>query len=154
VQFLAQPGQPVPQPRRLDLLERRPVHPWCALVRARQIIGVEQNVRPPDLVVEHVEPKARLLLRPSPSQGHACRKVSSAKSRSYLVFAGSSPITSPHSLRKRTFPPPALPGLNATTTLSDARLDRCSSASLRPLPSSGPPPLARSPASLPPDLIP
>jgi hypothetical protein len=31
-----------------------------------------------------------------------CHRVSSAKSGSRLVFSGSSPITSPHSLRKRT----------------------------------------------------
>src|SRR5580698_8088643 len=34
-----------------------------------------------------------------------------------------------------SFPPPALPGLNGTTTLSGSRGDRCQTASLRPLPS-------------------
>src|SRR3984957_11865497 len=33
------------------------------------------------------------------------------------------------------FPPPALPGFDGTTPLSDSRADRCHFASLRPLPS-------------------
>ena len=61
-QFLAEPRQPVLQPRRLDPLERHPVHPWRAFVGARQVIGMVQNVRPPDLVVEQIEPEVRLSL--------------------------------------------------------------------------------------------
>jgi hypothetical protein len=50
-------------------------------------------------------------------------------------------VTNPRPLRQAhqksgSFPPPALPGFNGTTTLSDSRTDRCHSASLRPLPSS------------------
>ena len=32
------PGEPVLQARRLDLVERHPVHAWRALVGARQIV--------------------------------------------------------------------------------------------------------------------
>src|SRR4029450_5113408 len=57
-----------------------------------------------------------------------------------MVFSGSSPITttSPSSKahqKSGPFAPPALPGLNAHTTLSDSRHGRCLEATLRPLPS-------------------
>ena len=56
------------------------------------------------------------------------------------MFSGSSPITSPHSLRKRTrsqgpFLHQRYPASTGTTPLSDSRVDRCQPASLRPLPS-------------------
>ena len=56
------------------------------------------------------------------------------------VFAGSSPITStsPSSEARQKsgpFAPPALPGLNAHTPLSDSRQSRRLKATLRPLPS-------------------
>jgi hypothetical protein len=59
---------------------------------------------------------------------------------SYSVFAGSSPITftSPSSKARQksgSFPPPALPGFNGRTTLSDSRQCRHLKATLRPLPS-------------------
>lgn len=55
------------------------------------------------------------------------------------MFAGSSPITftSPSSeacQKSGSFAPPALPGLNAHTTLSDSRHGRCLSQRLGPLP--------------------
>src|SRR5260370_19819827 len=57
-----------------------------------------------------------------------------------MVFAGSSPITTtlPSSKahqKSGPFAPPALPSLNAPTTLSDSRQDRRLEATLRPLPS-------------------
>ena len=57
-----------------------------------------------------------------------------------MVFAGSSPITttSPSSTahqKSGPFPPPALPGFDGHTTLSDSRHGRRLSATLRPLPS-------------------
>ncbi len=62
-QRLAQPGQPLRQPRRLDLLEYHRVHPWRTFVGARQVIRMAQNVRAPDLVVEAVEPETGRSLR-------------------------------------------------------------------------------------------
>ena len=58
----------------------------------------------------------------------------------FVVFAGRRPITvaSPSSRthqKSGSFPPPALPGLNARTTLSDSRHARRLQATLRPLPS-------------------
>jgi hypothetical protein len=57
-----------------------------------------------------------------------------------MVFSGSSPITttSPSSTahqKSGPFPPPALPGFDGHTTLSDSRHGRRLSATLRPLPS-------------------
>ena len=67
-----------------------------------------------------------------------------------MVFAGSSPITttSPSSKahqKSGPFAPPALPSLNAPTTLSDSRHGRRLKATLRPLPSpvTGLPPITR-----------
>ena len=65
----------------------------------------------------------------SPARLSPCRRVSSAKSGSHRVFAGSSPITassfaSETYQKSGSFPPPALPGFRGTTTLSDARQDR------------------------------
>ena len=94
-QFLAQPGQPVLQARRFDLIERDPVHAWRAFVGARQVVRVVQDVRSPDLVIQDVEPETRLGLRLD------IKFPLQSPDRS-LVFPGSSPITSPHSLRKRT----------------------------------------------------
>ena len=56
------------------------------------------------------------------------------------MFVGSSPITftSPSSKahqKSGSFPPPALPGFNGRTTLSDSRQCRRLEATLRPLPS-------------------
>ena len=70
-----------------------------------------------------------------------CRRVSSAKSGLSLVFSGSSPITSPRSLRKRTRSQgPSLhrryPASAGTTTLSNSRTDRHLAVPLKSLPSS------------------
>ena len=56
------------------------------------------------------------------------------------MFAGSSPITftlpsSKAYQKSGSFPPPALPGFNGHTTLSDSRQCRRLKATLRPLPS-------------------
>src|SRR3981081_4175432 len=64
-------------------------------------------------------------------------------SGSLSVLPGSSPITftSPSSKahqKSGPFAPPALPGLNAPTTLSDSRRGRRPAATLRPLPSPQP----------------
>ena len=102
--------------------KRHPVHARRALVGARQLVGVAQDVLAADLVVEQVEAERRLLLRleiqlplkrPDRSQ----------------VLPGSSPITDPRPSSKAhqksgPFPPPALPGLNGTMTLSDSRQHR------------------------------
>src|SRR5215218_1682520 len=55
-------------------------------------------------------------------------------------FVGSRQVTDPRLLQQAhqksgSFPPPALPSLNGTTTLSDPHLCRRLSAPLRPLPS-------------------
>ena len=57
-----------------------------------------------------------------------------------MVFSGSSPITTtspPSTAHQKSgpFPPPALPGFDGHTTLSDSRHGRRLSATLRPLPS-------------------
>ena len=51
-QLLAEPLKPALQPFRLDLFERHAVHARRATVGARQFVGMAQDVRPPDLVVE------------------------------------------------------------------------------------------------------
>ena len=121
-QFLAQARQPLLQARRLDLRERHPVHAWRARVGAGQPIGMEQDVFAANLVVEHIEAEGGLRLR-------LARRASSEGSGSYRVLPGSSPITSSSPSSKACqksgpFAPPALPGLDATTTLSDSRRDR------------------------------
>src|SRR5512133_1321913 len=62
-QVLPDAGQPLFQPVCLDHREAYPVHPWRSLVRARQFIGMAQNVLAIDLVVEQVEAEIRLRLR-------------------------------------------------------------------------------------------
>ena len=69
-----------------------------------------------------------------------CDRASSEGSGSSQVLRGSSPITftSPSSKahqKSGSFAPPALPGLDAPTTLSDSRHGRRLYATLRPLPS-------------------
>src|SRR6185312_5653696 len=51
------------QPGRLDRLERDPVHARRALAGAGKRVGVAQDVRAMDLVVEQVEAVGRLRLR-------------------------------------------------------------------------------------------
>src|SRR5262249_26173220 len=62
-QLFPDPGQPLIQPRGFDLCESHPVHSRRAKVGFRQPIGVPQNVRSPDLVVEQVEAEIRFRLR-------------------------------------------------------------------------------------------
>jgi hypothetical protein len=62
-QLFPDPGQPLVQPCGFDLCESHPVHPRHAEVGFRQPIGVPQNVRSPDLVVEQVEAEVRFRLR-------------------------------------------------------------------------------------------
>src|SRR4051812_1569940 len=59
----AQACQPLLQPVRLDPLKRVPVHPRRAPVGAGERVGVTQDVRAMDLVVEQVEAEGRLRLR-------------------------------------------------------------------------------------------
>lgn len=75
---------------------------------------------------------------PSPSPYN---RASCEGSRSFHVFQGSSPIivsspTSKACRKSGSFPPPALPGINSFTTLSDSRPvhrhQRCRSCDLRP----------------------
>ena len=61
--ILAQSRQPPFQARRLDRLERHPVHSRRAVVVTGQRIGVFENVRPINLVVEKVEAVGGLRLR-------------------------------------------------------------------------------------------
>ena len=79
-----------------------------------------------------------------------CDRAFSEGSGSFQVLPGSSPITftSPSSKahqKSGSFAPPALPGLDAPTTLSDSRHGRRLQATLRPLPSpdDGSPPITR-----------
>jgi hypothetical protein len=62
-QFLTQTGQPFRQARRLDLLERHPIHTRSAVVVTSERVGVGENVLAPDLVVELIETELRLRLR-------------------------------------------------------------------------------------------
>jgi hypothetical protein len=62
-QVLAEPLKPVLEPLRLDPFERHAVRARRSAIGARQVVGRAQDVRPPDLVVEQVEPEARLSLR-------------------------------------------------------------------------------------------
>src|SRR4051794_12149719 len=59
----AQARQPPVQPLRLDPLKRVPVHPRRTRVGAGERVGVAQDVRALDLVVEQVEAEGRLRLR-------------------------------------------------------------------------------------------
>src|SRR3954454_2102130 len=54
---------PFLQTRRLDPREGDPVHPRCAPVGAGERVGVAQDIRAMDLVVEQVEAEGRLRLR-------------------------------------------------------------------------------------------
>ena len=56
-------AQPLGQPRRLDVVERHPVHARCSAVGSAQRVGVLKDVRPVHLVVELVEAEGGLLLR-------------------------------------------------------------------------------------------
>src|SRR5215207_3558760 len=60
---LPETAKPLLQPRRLDLREGDPVHPWRTPIGARQIVGMAQDVLTADLVVEQVEAERRLRLR-------------------------------------------------------------------------------------------
>ena len=62
-QFLAQACEPRFQALRLDLVERHPVDARSTRIGAGEPVGVEENVRAMDLVVEQVEAERRLRLR-------------------------------------------------------------------------------------------
>src|SRR4051812_2144640 len=62
-EVVPEPGQPPLEPVRLDRLERDLVHPRRAPVGTGERVGVAQNVRTIDLVVEQVEAEGRLRLR-------------------------------------------------------------------------------------------
>ena len=53
---------PAPPPRSARTSSRPPPAHLCWRTRARQVIRVAQNVRPPDLVVEQIEPERRFSL--------------------------------------------------------------------------------------------
>ena len=113
--------------------EGHPVHARRTRIGAGQRVGVAQNVLATNLVVEHVEAESRLRLR-------LAIQLSLKGPDLSQVLQGSSPITltSPSSKahqKSGSFPPPALPGLNARTTLSDSRPGRRLTATLRPRPS-------------------
>ena len=121
-QVLAQAGQPLLQSRRLDLRERHPVHARRTRIGTSQRVGVGENIVAIDLVVELIEAEVRLRLRLDD-------RASSEVSGSFRVLPGSSPITPSSTASKAhqksgSFPPPELPGLDGTMTLSDSRPGR------------------------------
>ena len=132
-QFLAQARQPCLQARRLDLREAHPVHARSARIGAGQPHRRGAGC-PRDKSCRRAHRSGRQA-PPSP-----CDRAFSEGSGSFQVLPGSSPITftSPSSKahqKSGSFAPPALPGFNARTTLSDSRHGRRLSATLRPLPS-------------------
>ena len=113
--------------------EAHPVHARSARIGAGQPVGVAQNVLPG----RSCRRAHRSGRRAPPSP---CDRASSEGSGSSQVLSGSSPITftSPSSKahqKSGSFAPPALPGLDAPTTLSDSRRGRRLYATSRPLPS-------------------
>ena len=105
--LLPEPGQPLLQPRRLDRRERHPVHARRALVGARQVVGVAQDVRAADLVVEQVEAERRLLLR-------LAIQLPLKRPDLLQVLPGSSPITATSSVFESTPEVRALPSTGIT----------------------------------------
>src|SRR5262245_35755875 len=132
-QFLAQARQPCFQALFLDLFQGHPVHTGCTFFGAGEPVGVAQNVLATDLVVERIEAESRLRLR------LAVELPLKVPDLIWCYWAHrQSPSPSPSSKahqKSGPFAPPALPGLNAPTTLSDSRHDRRLKATLRPLPS-------------------
>ena len=142
-EFLAQARQPPLQARRLDLRKGHsvhcPAHPHLLGPTHRRVAGC---------------PRGKSCRRAGRSGRQAPPSpygtAFSEGSGSLSVLPGSSPITftSPSSKahqKSGPFAPPALPGLNAPTTLSDSRHEPSPVATLRPLPSprDGSPPITR-----------
>ena len=117
-QVLPDPGEPLLPACRLDHRERHPVHARCALVGARQVVGVAQDVRATDLVVEQVEAERRLGLRLEIELPLKLRILSGV---ARLIANHRSSASLKAHQKSGPFPPPALPGLGSTTTLSDTR---------------------------------
>jgi hypothetical protein len=63
LQLLRQSTEPPIQPIRLDIFEPLLVNPGCTVIGFAAIVGVPQNVISIHLVVQRIEPKARLSLR-------------------------------------------------------------------------------------------
>ena len=129
-QFLPEPRQPLLPPRRLDLLEAHPIHAAGSAVAFAQQIGVLQDVRPIDLVVEQVEAEGRLLL------GLEIQLALQAPDlfRGLKAHVSQSPfdprLLAKHTMKSGPFPPPGLaawPVLWACPTpeRSDAFCRRC-----------------------------
>ena len=105
-----------------------------------------QDVLAADLVVEQVEAESRLRLRleielplKSPDLSGVCRLIANHRS---------SPSSKAHQ-KSGSFPPPALPGLSGTMTLSDSRPGRrlCNDVeAATPAPDAGLPRLPESPS--------
>ena len=77
------------------IAKRHPVHARCALVRARQVVGVAQDVLAIDLVVEQVEAEVRLRLRLEIQlplkPPDLIRCLQAHRQSPILVFVGSTP---------------------------------------------------------------
>ena len=94
-QVRSEPGEPLFPPRRFDHREAHPVHPRRTRIRARQVVGVAQDVFPINLVVEQVEAEVRLRLRLEiqlplkPPDAIGC--LQAHRQSPILVFFGSTP---------------------------------------------------------------
>src|SRR6266571_3228457 len=142
-QRLPDPGQPLLPLSQFERRKANPVHTRCPAILARHRVGVGQDVLAPDLVVEQIEAEVRLRLRleielllkaPDPF-------------RCFEAHRQSPSLTSPSSKACRKsgpFPPPALPGLNGRTNLSDTRraATTCAARGGEPRPTR-PPPITR-----------
>src|ERR1017187_10549668 len=111
--------QPFPQPCRFDSREALPIYSRRALIGLGQCIGMVQNVFPVHLVVEQVETVVRLFLRflvQLPLKHPDLNRCLQAHRQSPALsfFKSTSEV--------RSFPPPALPGILGTATLSDFRV--------------------------------
>src|SRR3954447_21322945 len=118
----AQACQPLLRPVRLDPLERDPVRPRRAPVGAGERVGVTQDVCAMDLVVEQVEAEGRLRLRLEIQLSLEGPDPFGCLQARHQIISSSPPSKARQ--KSGSFPPPALPGLSGTVTLSDARPDR------------------------------
>ncbi len=105
-----------------QIIECHPVHPWRSSVGTGEGIGVGEDVRPTDLVVQNVEAEGRLRLR-------LAVKLSLKAPDPFRCFEAHRQSPCPRHQKKAhqkpgCFPPPALPGLNGRTTLSVTRPGR------------------------------
>ena len=128
---------PAPPPRSARSVT--PSTPGAPAVGAGQRVGVAQDVLAVDLVVEQVEAEGRLRLRLAiqlPLKGPDLLGCCQAHRQS----PSSSPSSKAHQ-KSGPFPPPALPGLSGTMTLSDSRQHRRPSGvgAATPVPHGSPP---------------